>query len=131
MWEYLSMNGKRLVWVGLSAMIMFCVVSCGSTQESRAPEGLIPKEEMVNLLMDVYNTEARIASFAQNYDSSQQIFNLVEADILAQYGATPESYKETMQYYFDHPDQLLEIYEAVVDSLSFQERKLTQERKER
>lgn len=126
-WKYLYMNGKRFVWVGV--LMILLIAGCGQSEEQPPPDDLINKPDMVHLLMDVYNTEARIAGFAQNYDSSQQLFNMVEADLLARYGATPESYRRSMQYYFDHPDELLVIYEAVVDSLSYLERKQTQERK--
>ncbi|MEJ2003793.1 MAG: DUF4296 domain-containing protein, partial [Cyclobacteriaceae bacterium] len=113
------MNGKFSVcWFFLAAFFVF---SCAGKEKDTPPAGLIDKPTMIELLRDVYQTEAKVASLTISYDSSQKVFDLVEEDLLARHGVDDSLYRLSMRYYFNHPDELSYIYEAVVDSLSLQE----------
>ncbi|MCA6073880.1 DUF4296 domain-containing protein [Fulvivirga sedimenti] len=118
------MNGKSMIF-HMFLLVIGLVFGCKEKKTSVQPDGLLNSEVMVAILKDVYVTEARVSSLSVTYDSSQQIFNLVENDILERHGTNDSVYLLSMQYYFEHPDELRLIFEAVVDSLSLQERKLS------
>jgi len=119
------MNGK----FSLCCLIMFALfmVSCNQEGEKSVPASLVDKQKMIEVLTDVYRTEAKVAAMTIPYDSSQKVFDLVEKDLLAKHGVSDSAYRISMKYYFDSPEELSYIYEAVVDSLSLQEKKLTQQ----
>ena len=110
--------------IGVAGLIS----SCGGNNTEEMPEALLPPEKMVGVLIDIYQTEAMIASFGQNYDSSQHIYDIVEPDLLARHETNHEDFSSSYRYYLDRPDQLILIYSAVVDTLSYREQVLTQER---
>ncbi len=122
------MNGKLRSWVlSVFAGLMLVSASCDGPEAQEKPEDLLPPEQMVGVLIDIYKTEALIASFGQNYDSSQHLFDIAEPDMLARHQTTPEAFKSSYKYYLGRPDDLIDIYTAVVDTLSYREQVLTQE----
>ena len=118
------MNGKSTIFYTFLLMIGL-ILGCKEKEKSIQPEGLLESETMVAILKDVYLTEARVSALTVNYDSSKQLFDLVEEDILRRYETSDSVYLMSMQYYLEHPEELRIIFEAVVDSLSLQERKLS------
>ena len=121
----LSMNGRiSICCFFLSA---FFIISCAREEVTQPPEGLIDKATMIDILRDVYQVEAKVAALNIPYDSSQKVFNLVEEDLLERHGVNDSLYRISVAYYFENPDDLTYIYEAVVDSLSLQEKQLTQQ----
>ncbi len=120
----LSMNGKSTIFYTFLLLIGF-IFGCEKKNTPIRPDGLLNSETMIAILKDVYITEARVAAMGLHYDSSQYVFDLVNDDILQEHGATDSLYLLSMDYYFEHPDELRFIFEAVVDSLSLQERKMT------
>jgi hypothetical protein len=121
------MNGR--ISICCFFLTAFFVISCGKEKGNEPPEGLIDKATMIGILQDVYQVEAKVAALNVPYDSSQRVFNLVEADLLKRHGVNDSLYRISMAYYFENPEELTYIYEAVVDSLSLQERQLTQQDK--
>ena len=123
------MNGERRSWVMyfLACLVLFSS-SCSNDKGLEKPENLLPPEQMVGVLIDIYEAEAMIASFGLRYDSSQHLFDIVEPDLLARHETTPDVFKLSYKYYLDKPDVLIDIYSAVVDTLSYREQVFTQER---
>jgi hypothetical protein len=120
----LSLNGKMLVY----GLILFAVswAGCKKEEEKQPPAGLLEEQVIIDILKDVYLAEAKVAGMGLTYDSSQKVFNLIEREILAKHGVEDSLYRISMSYYFEDAEDLSYIYEAVVDSLSLQERKLVQ-----
>lgn len=119
------MNGR--FGICLFLLGVFFVISCAREETKEPPPGLIDKPTMIGILCDVYQTEARVAALNVPYDSSQKVFDLVEGDLLKKHGVDDSLYRISMSYYFENPEELTYIYEAVVDSLSLKERQLTQQ----
>ena len=119
------MNGIiGAICIFLSALFLS---GCGGKDSGEAPpEGLIAKETFAAILEDVYLAEAKVAAMAIPYDSSRKIFALAEKDIIARHGVSDSMYRISMEYYFEHPDEMSFIFEAAVDSLSVRERRTTQ-----
>jgi len=93
--------------------------------KSDQPEGILPKEQLIKIMIDCYTAEARLNNFSIPRDSATKLFVPYEASLLKKYGVSDAELMKTYQYYFDHPTELEKIYEVVIDSLNLQERKVS------
>ena len=98
-------------------------ILCLSCQKEKTPADILPPEQLTNIMIDFYLGEARLMQYSLKLDSAKKLFIPFEDSVLKKYGVTDTLLQKTYQYYFDHPTELEKIYEAVVDSLSLQERK--------
>lgn len=97
--------------------------SCGS--DSR-PDGILPEDEMVPILMEVYLSEGRLSNLNLKRDSALQVYLTVEGKIFEKYNTTDSIYRASMIYYYDHPKDMEKIYEVLLDSLNIREQKMTE-----
>lgn len=96
------------------------LLSCG--EPDNKPEGLLSKEQMVNLLTDIHIAEARAnRSQLRSYDSIQVYYKALEKDVFKKHKTDSTVYKKSYAYYLEHMKELDDIYAAVVDSLSLRE----------
>ena len=66
---------------------------------------------MVEVLLDMHLAQAR----AERYeDVSGELLR----DVLAQHGLDRAQFDEAMRYYADHPQQYVDVYDAVLDRLN-------------
>ena len=107
-------------------LILLCgltvLLSCARKNEE-PPAGVLSKPEMVALLQEIYLKEAKISKLSLPFDSSQAIFQRVEDELFKQYEVTDTLYSASMDWYYEHPDQLQEVYEILVDSLMVMEKR--------
>ncbi len=106
---------------GLMALIpMVLLWGCGG---EALPPGVLTKEEYAAFLMEVYLAEARINNHAIARDSAAALYFSFEEKLLLNKGLSDSVIKATYQYYLSRPQELEEIYTAVVDSLSLREQR--------
>ena len=106
---------KVFLMIGIVALI-----SC--KKEPEKPGDILTKEQMTQVIIDIHILEAQIKDVKVNFDSSKVIYNLLEKRMFERYGFSDSTYKKSFLYYLDHPRDMEEIYTAVVDSLSLQEK---------
>ena len=104
---------KRLI-----ALILLAVSACSSDTNSGE---ILDQQEMVSYLVELHLTEAAVTNLRESPDSSRFIFKIYEQEILSQHDVTDSVFVNSYNYYLRHPDQLQEIYTAVVDSLSLKQ----------
>ena len=92
------------------------------SKDSEVPDWVVSKERMVPFMIDIHLAEAKIKVLKLNYDSSLAFFRKLEDDVYEKHQITDSIYLESFNYYLNHPDLLLEIYEQVIDSLSLKEK---------
>jgi hypothetical protein len=105
--------------VGLICLLTVCWL--GACESKERPEGVLSREEYAAWLIDVYLAEARLAT--QPRDSASPLFFSFEKKLQQRHGLSDSVLKHTYQYYLNHPDQLEQVYVAVVDSLSLREQR--------
>lgn len=105
----------------LALLLVSVLWSCSSNER---PEGILSKEEMVPVLMDVYLTEGRLSSLSLKRDSALKVYEDIEAKIFEKNNTTDSIYRASMVYYYDHPKEMEKIYEVVLDSLTQREQLL-------
>ncbi|MEQ8927789.1 MAG: DUF4296 domain-containing protein [Fulvivirga sp.] len=111
---------KNTIICAITLLISVFFLSCNSDEK---PEDIISHEQMIVILLDVYEAEAKLAELKLNRDTTIQIFKTYEQFIYDKHGIDESVYKKSLTYYYDHPDKLEKIYETMLDSLALRESK--------
>jgi len=101
-------------------VFMIVLVSCQEKMEK--PKNLLTKLQMIDLLVDIHLTEAKVKELYLKRDSSNQLFKILEKEVYERHQTTDSAYKKSILYYLDEMGKMEEIYSAVVDSLSLREK---------
>ena len=95
---------------------LFLVLSLSCTSNS-SPQGILDKNLMVSILVDIQLTEGKVSSLPVTYDSSQVLYSLMEKDIFSKHGVTDSVFTTSMEYYLEDAEKMDRIYARVIDSL--------------
>lgn len=106
---------KKIFWI----LIILTVVSC--RKEDNLPEGYMDEVEMIAMLIDLHTAQAQIQNLKLQPDSAAFLFNVFERQIMAERNSKDSIFYESYSWYLDRPEQMLNIYTAVVDTLSLRE----------
>lgn len=118
------MINKTLLQTSIFSICFIALIAC---KEDR-PEGILDKGTMTSIIIDVYIGEGKVSALNVKRDSSLIVFDAYEKLIYNKYDVEKEAYKKSLSYYYNNPEQLDEIYEAVMDSLNVKEQKLKEEK---
>ena len=103
-------------------LAMLLLLSSGCVKESKPPEGLLSKEEMISFLIDLHIHETKATISRMNKDSIRAFFPEVEQHLFEKHGIDDSVYLLSFQYYLREIQVMEEIYTAIVDSLSLRQR---------
>lgn len=103
------------------AVLLF-VVSCG---HKRRPAGVLSHQQMVKVLSEIYITEEKVNRLALKHDSTVKVFDRLKGKMFDKLSTTDSTFKRSMNYYWNNPDELELIYTALVDSLNLREQRLS------
>ena len=78
---------------------------------------------MVGLLQEIILTESKISKLSLPFDSSKGLYNLVEDELFRRHDINDSIYEDSMNWYYEHPDELMQIYEILVDTLMVMEKR--------
>lgn len=112
-------------------IICYVLLLLGCSKEGKVPDGVLTKDKMVPLLIDIYIGESRVNHLRLSRDSSMAIFDVYEEELFKQHEVTDSVYRRSMTYYYDHPKKLEEIYGIVLDSLNLREQQLKEKREKK
>ncbi|UII27257.1 DUF4296 domain-containing protein [Fulvivirga maritima] len=104
------------------------LVSCSSSDD--VPEGILEKDEMISIMLDMYLAEGKVNNLRITRDSSLAIFNAYEKALYEKHNVSDSVYRESLTYYYDHPMQLEKVYESVLDSLNLKQERLKEKKEE-
>lgn len=118
--HYLIKGRMRLTGkLGLIAMVI--TLLCCSCEKERKPQDVMNEDQMIDFLIEVYLAEARLSTKIFNRDSAQLIFDPYEKLLLQRKGINDSILKKSYDYYIAHPDEMRDVMDAVIDSLSLRE----------
>jgi hypothetical protein len=103
---------------------LFCLLlsACNSDKDQQLPTaGLLPKEKMVSILIDIHIAESKLMQRNISPDSTEIYFKAYKEEIYKKHGVTRKDFEENYKYYMDNIQQMDAIYAIVVDSLSLKE----------
>jgi len=120
---YYLTTGK-MTRAGLICMLIILVfaVAC---QSNKTPPGVLSKKEYAEYLVSVYVAEAKLNTYPITPDSAMKLFQPFEQSLLDKFDKSDSVIQKTYQYYLAHPDQMQEVYTAVIDTLNLMEQKST------
>jgi len=124
--DYLT-TGK-MTRAGLICMLII-LVSAGGCQSDKRPPGVLNKTEYAEYLVSVYVAEAKLNTLAITPDSAMKLFQPFEQSLVEKYSTTDSAIQKTYQYYLGHPEQLEQVFTAVIDTLNLMEQKAAANRK--
>jgi len=99
------------------------------SREVKVLDRLLPNDSIVIVLTEIQLVEGALTnkrfSHAVTTDEKERYF----AYIYRKFNLTPELLKENLDYYNSNPDQMIAIYDKVLENLSILQAKLTLEMK--
>lgn len=110
-----------------TAYLLICFIGFVSCKDDR-PKGILSEDKMTAILIDIYLGEGKVTRLNLKRDSSLIVFKLYEQKIYEKHQVDREAYEKSMSYYYDHPDEMEVIYDAVMDSLNMKEQQLKEAR---
>jgi hypothetical protein len=96
--------------------------SCG--QKKELPEGILNKEQMTEILLDIYYAQAKVDNARLKRDSSEQLYLYYQDYLLEQSDLDSATFYKSITYYLDHPKEFDVINEIVLDTLNLRLQKL-------
>jgi len=87
----------------------------------RTPEGILTKDQMVQIISEIYITEEKLNRVNITPDSAKVVAVFLKDKILESNKVGDSVFQQSFDYYVDHPKDMELIYAAVVDSLQLRE----------
>lgn len=80
-------------------------------------------ESMVHVLMEIHLAERKLTSLGIRQDSIRPLFERTRPVIFKKVGVDEKQFKESFEYYKEHPQELETIYSTLIDSLNLREQR--------
>jgi hypothetical protein len=103
------------------AAVILVVLSCAGKQVT--PPGVLSRDEMVKILSEVLVTEDKVGRLAVSSDSAYKVFDVLRGKMFDKAGVSDSVFRNSMNYYIDHPKEMQQIYTVLVDSLNLREQR--------
>ena len=91
----------------------------------KAPEGILSKQEMVQVMEELYIVEEKINHLSLSRDSAKEVFTVIEKKVFENAAVQDTVFRKSFDYYMEHPKEMELIYTALVDTLQLREQRAT------
>ncbi|QCK14403.1 hypothetical protein DCC35_06445 [Mangrovivirga cuniculi] len=118
-----NLNHMKLQYLFLT-LIFLSFGSCSEDNSEDKPENLIDKEKMISIQKELYILDSEVNYVSGSVDSQRTVFKIYEDSIFERFGVDSTTYFESYQWYLKNPDELKDVTNAVIDSLTLEEQKL-------
>ncbi|WP_286747767.1 DUF4296 domain-containing protein [Roseivirga sp. UBA1976] len=95
--------------------VTFLLVAC--KKEETIPSGILTKEQMVDLMIDIRMAEGKVGTISLSADSAKVLYKALEKRVLNAHGLDSASYVKSYNFYLTRPELFLEVTDIVLDSL--------------
>ncbi|MDX9696653.1 MAG: DUF4296 domain-containing protein [Bacteroidales bacterium] len=109
-------------------ILMIFIASCG--YQDKTPEGIIPKEKMVDILVDVHLTDGLFTNNSTRIRYAKQDSINYYDRILENHGYTRKDFDTSVYYYSHNINEYNKIYIEVLNKLSEKETRVKEEMQE-
>lgn len=100
-------------------LFILILSACGSETVKPIPEGVLQKEELIPVIVDLQILESHFQRNFARIDLYRDALDSSSASVFTNRGITKEMYTSSIKYYAQEPDTLYLIYEAALDTLNF------------
>lgn len=107
--------------------VFLLVVAFLGTMSCQKPKSEAPplsRDQMVELMLEVYLAEARASLIPIPKDSAYRLFVAHQDSIMHHRGIQDSTLRKAYAYYLERPTELEAVYDAIIDSLSLREQRL-------
>jgi len=101
----------------ISILLFFTSCSSG-LMETEAPENLIPKEKMIEVMKELVKMESHIQAKYPSVAEYNKIMINSSNEIFKKLDVTEKDFEASMDYYGTHQKEMKEIYNEVLDQLN-------------
>lgn len=112
-------NPLRILLPALATLLL--TTQCDRPDEPVPPARLLPREQMVSVLVDLHVTESRVEATRLPPDSARVLFRELSKPLYARHQTDEATFRQSLNYYAIHGKDLEEIYGIVVDSISMRQ----------
>ena len=99
-------------------LFIISLIGCKLNQEHELPQGILSKEKMTTLLIDVHLTEATI-DLCQSKNINITSFAQQQYKLLfKKHNITQKQFEENIKFYADHIELIDETYTAAIETLN-------------
>ncbi len=103
---------------------LMCSMLCAcSKQPDKVPAGILPKDKMIVVLLDIHVAESSVNSRGMTNLELNKLVAVKYEAIMKKHGTTYAIFKESFEYYLHHPEQFELIYQEIVNQLTAMEGK--------
>jgi hypothetical protein len=101
-------------------IILTLMVAC---QNNARPKEVLTQAQLSALLVEVYLAEAKLDAIPKPKDTTIKYFLPFEEKLLKRFNVSDSVLRKTYSYYLEHPKELEEIYDSVIDTLTLREQR--------
>ncbi len=101
--------------------MMALLAACSG--KDRTPKDILPPDEMVRVLSEVYINEEKVNRLNMRRDSAETVFAALKDRMFTKLHVPDSVFKRSFDYYMDHPVEMEKVYSALVDSLNLREQR--------
>lgn len=109
---------KNKVLIGLVFIMLFVISSC-SKSAVKIPDGIISKDSMVFIMMDIHIAESGIKSLPP--DSVNDYTKTFYEFIFKKHHITEQQFRNSLGFYTYNPELMQEIYTKMTEEMSKKE----------
>jgi hypothetical protein len=95
------------------------LTACGQ----KRPEAVLTKDQMVQVMSNIYVTEEKVNQLALSRDSAKEVFSAIGQKVFEDAGIRDSVFKKSFDYYMERPKEMELIYTALVDTLQLREQR--------
>jgi len=108
-------------------IILISISSLIACSSQKTPEYVIPKDKMIDIIVDIHMTDAMMTLVQVRKDIMKEYSSNVYDKIFTQYGYSRQDFDTSIYYYSFNINQYDEIYKEVLSVLSEREALLKEE----
>ena len=124
------LNNKQIFFSFFILLTIILISSCGFTKEKKEiPEGLIPKNEFVDIMVDVRMVETSIRQKISRGNNAVKSTDYYYSYIFKKYNITAEQFNISLKYYSTDIKEMQDINVQVVERLTQMESEVKAQKK--
>lgn len=114
--------------VTLLIICCVCIFSCTENNYSVSrPKNLVSRDTFISVLKELSIVESHVQDNYIHVGAYKDLMKKSGEVILKKYRITPERFEQTMDFYGTHQDEMISVYEQVLDSLNKEASRLPQD----
>jgi hypothetical protein len=109
---------KRFIYIAVVTAFTLMLSCTGGEDHVSIPEGIIPPDSLVGVIVDSYLVEAALNDIKDDNKDVDKFVVPYYKSVFKKHGITPGKFNKSMEFYSYHPKLLRSVYDQVLSELS-------------